>query len=318
MQAICEESIVVSAPSTIANLGCLFDLAAIAVNYARDIIKISISEDKGIHVIAYGGVPSGEKNTAYHTAKAFFDKMGVNHKEIGVKIEVYKNIDIGIGLGSSGATCAATAFALNELFCKKLSVNELVEVAGQGEVASAGSPHYDNVAASLLGGICLILQRNPIRVVKVNPPKDLAIILIIPRKLEGIPHEQKTKFFRSILPSSISLNDMVEQCSAVLRFMLAIKENNLVELGKAISEGGIVERVRGNYIKHYWDLKREILNAGALGFNIAGAGPSMFAVCYEKEVLQIVNEINSILKKYDINADVRVLKPETIGCKVEG
>ena len=45
----------------------------------------------------------------------------------------------------------------------------LVEFAGSGEKASAGSVHYDNVAASVLGGF-VIVKTNPLEVIRIEPP----------------------------------------------------------------------------------------------------------------------------------------------------
>jgi len=42
-----------------------------------------------------------------------------------------------------------------------MDYNELIEVA-------AGSPHPDNVAASILGGLVLIYQRKPLRAIRIT------------------------------------------------------------------------------------------------------------------------------------------------------
>ena len=48
--------------------------------------------------------------------------------------------------------------AFSTLYDLKIDKNRLVEYAIEGEVASAGTKHYDNVSASLLGGfvVCRI------------------------------------------------------------------------------------------------------------------------------------------------------------------
>ena len=73
-------------------------------------------------------------------------------------------------MGSSAASAAATAIGINKLFKLNLDSNALVEFAGIGERASAGSVHYDNVAASVLGGF-VIVRTNPLNVIKIEPPK---------------------------------------------------------------------------------------------------------------------------------------------------
>ena len=310
------DSIKVSAPASIANIGCLFDLAAMAIDYARDIVEVSYSNKKGVHVEAIGNAPNGEKNTAYHVAIHFLKEVDMLDK-IGIKIRVIKKIPTGVGLGSSGATCAATAYALNKLLKVNLDENKLIQIAGYGELASAGTPHFDNVSASLLGGITIIISRKPLRVIKLSPPIDLGIIVIIPMNLNKVPSQKKTEFFRKILPKEVLLDDMIEQCCATARFILSLINNDLKEMGKAVSQGGIVERVRGAYIDHYWDIKREVLNVGALGFNIAGAGPSMFLTCNRNKIDYLKEEVEKILKKYRIKAKIISTRVDLEGCREE-
>jgi len=49
-----------------------------------------------------------------------------------------------------------------------MDYNELIEVAAEGEKVAAGSPHPDNVAASILGGLVLIYQRKPLRAIRIT------------------------------------------------------------------------------------------------------------------------------------------------------
>ena len=147
-----------SAPGSVANLGCLFDAAAAAVAVARDVVSIKEMDIEEIRVKAVGRVPEGSENVAYEAARAFLEIVECS---AGVEITVEKGVPIGAGLGSSGATAAATVVALNELLGVGASAGELVAAAGEGEALVAGSPHYDNVAASILGGIVLVDSANP-------------------------------------------------------------------------------------------------------------------------------------------------------------
>ena len=52
-------------------------------------------------------------------------------------------------------SAAAPAMAFNALYGLKIDKNRLVEYAAEGEIASAGTKHYDNVSASLLGGFVI-------------------------------------------------------------------------------------------------------------------------------------------------------------------
>jgi homoserine kinase len=41
----------------------------------------------------------------------------------------------------------------------------------------------------------------------------------------------------------------------------------------------LVEPQRAHLIPHFYEMKEAAIHAGALGFSISGAGPSMFALC---------------------------------------
>ncbi len=256
------------APASTANLGCLFDLAAMAVDAWTD--KVIVKVEKGREVKVEGeGIPSGKENTAYHAAVAVLEKYG--DPPVGLNIKVVKGVPVGIGLGSSGATAAAAAAAVDLALGGKLTPDDLVWAAGQGEAAVAGAPHYDNVAASVLGGLAIILSRQPLKVVKMDPP-ELAILFLIPVKA---PEGKKTRKAREILPKLVELDAMVEAMSAIAEFLVSLSRNDAAGLGRAVSRGGVVEKARGEIIPGYWELKEKALKLGALGCNISGAGPSI-------------------------------------------
>jgi len=64
---------------------------------------------------------------------------------------------VGAGLGSSAASAVAAVFGLNKLFRAGLDDTDLIEFASQGEVASGGTLHADNVSACYLGGFIQLL-----------------------------------------------------------------------------------------------------------------------------------------------------------------
>jgi len=75
--------------------------------------------------------------------------------------------DEGLGFGSSGASVVAALKSANELLGNPLSEQDLIDVASIGEVASAGSPHPDNVSASMLGGFVAVVNRKPVRAIRI-------------------------------------------------------------------------------------------------------------------------------------------------------
>ena len=86
---------------------------------------------------------------------------------------------------ASAASAAAAALALKSLYNLKIQPNELVEYAAEGEIASAGAKHYDNVSASLLGGFVISSTAGGKRsFIKMKPPRDLVLVVAVPLSMQ--------------------------------------------------------------------------------------------------------------------------------------
>ncbi|KYH36133.1 MAG: homoserine kinase (thrB1) [Candidatus Bathyarchaeota archaeon B23] len=95
----------------------------------------------------------------------------------GFHVEMAKGVPPGRGLGSSGASAAAAAYAAMRLLDLRLPIWELVRLAAVGEEAVSGSPHADNVSASLLGGFTIV--SGDYEVLRLDPPQ-LEIAIAVP------------------------------------------------------------------------------------------------------------------------------------------
>jgi homoserine kinase len=295
---------VVKAPASIANFGPGFDIVAAAIEGFYDIVEVSLSPGTGrVFVESYGfNVPSGEGNVAYHVAKSFLDKLSV--REYDVYVTVKKGIPPSRGLGSSGATSIATAQALNTLLNTNLDEKELLYLAGIGEAFTAGSPHYDNVSASLLGGFVILDLTRGI-ILRHIPRKKIPIALIIPETIQVV--YKKTAYARSLLPSQINLDTHVKQSSSLAKLIYGILTEDLKVLGEAASTDYIVEPSRAKMIPFYNDIKKIALDEGAYGVNISGAGPSIFILHEDVEKLvEIGEKIKNHLFKLGVKVNVHI------------
>jgi homoserine kinase len=263
------KSVTVKAPSSTANLGPGFDVFGLALNAFYDQVKIT-KKGKGIKIITSDSIPlNPQKNTAGLVAKNMLKKFKIKD---GVEIKIKKGIPAGFGMGSSAASAAATAVAINKLFNLKLDFNSLVKFAGMGEKASAGTIHYDNVAASVLGGF-VIVQTNPLNVIQIEPPRDLVLCVSIPKI--AVP-AKKTKVSRSVIPSKIRISDSILNLANAAAIVTGFMKKDSKLIGKSVVDV-IVEPARQHLIPGFSKVKKNALNAGALGVTISGAGPSVIA-----------------------------------------
>ena len=262
--------ITVVAPSSTANLGPGFDVFGLAINAFYDEITLTKKKTKGVSIITKDDIPTNpNKNTAGLVVKYMIKKFKTKD---GIEIKIKKNIPPGYGMGSSAASAAAAAVAFDKLYQLRLDGNSLVKFAGIGEKASAGSIHYDNVAASVLGGF-VIVKTNPLEIIKIEPPTTLRMCIAVP-KLK-VP-KKKTKVSRSVIPRKISFKDSITNLSNATAIVAGFMNKDPELIGKSIRDV-IVEPARQHMIPGFARVKENALKAGAFGVTISGAGPSVIA-----------------------------------------
>jgi homoserine kinase len=303
------DSIKVFAPATVANVACGFDVLGFAVEKPGDEIVIRKSNKKGVKII---NITGDEGKLSYHPAEntagvpalMFLEKIG---GEIGVEISLHKKMPLGSGLGSSAASAAASAFAINELFGKPLSKNELLSFAMKGEEVACGSAHADNVAPSLFGGFTLIRSYQPLDVVKINTPSELYCTLVHPQI------EVRTKDAREILKKKISLPDAIVQWGNVGGLVAGLLLSDYQLIGRSLKDV-IIEPVRAILIPAFYEVKNAAAAAGALGTSISGSGPSIFSLSKGIDIAEKVGAAKlQAFHKVGIECEVYVSKVNEAG-----
>jgi homoserine kinase len=270
------ESCSAAAPCSTANLGPGYDVFGLALDAFEDKVKVSRVSSDGEGRISIKNsdqaIPSTpESNSAGLVAKKMMQDFGISYN---TEIEVTKGVPSGYGVGSSAASAAAAAMAFSTLYDLKIDKNRLVEYAAEGEVASAGTKHYDNVSASLLGGfvVCRIAS-DRLQFTRLEPPKDLVLVIAVPW-LE-VP-KKKTEVARSVLPKVVPLKDVVHNISGAATIVAGFALKDVEIITKGIDDA-IIEPARKHLIPGYDSVKQNAISAGALAVTISGAGPSMIA-----------------------------------------
>ncbi len=272
----------VRAPASSANLGPGYDVFAIALKEPEDRLELRTGDSSSLKVeISMRGartVPLGaERNAAGAVALKMALDLGVRSH---ISMVLTKRVPIGVGLGSSAASSAAAAFAMNECFRLGLGAPELVRYAARGEFVSSGEEHYDNVAASLLGGFTTVRTKPVLEVVRFSPPASLRVCLVTP-KVE-LP-ERKTEYARSIIPEHVKLEKLVRNTAAAASIVAGFAKKDIGLIGRGM-EDEVVEPARAGMIPGYSRVKKMALQAGAAGVCISGAGPTVLALVDDSKV----------------------------------
>jgi len=158
-----------------------------------------------------------------------------------------------------------------------LSNDQVIQLAAKGETASAGFPHADNVAASILGGFTIIRSYKPLHAIGLAPPPNLGVALAVP---DVAVAQKKTQMARSVLPQSVPMEKMVHNVGQASGMIVGILSGDVDLIGRSMVDA-VVEPERAKFVPSYCKVRESALSAGAAGVAISGAGPSMIAIVDE-------------------------------------
>lgn len=260
-----------------ANLGPGFDVFAVALDTFTDWVEAWLEYDsRGVLIDRIEGPYANEvpieKNTASEAAKLVLRR--IQYRKAGVVLRLYKGVPPGKGLGSSGASAAAGAIAASRLVGAGYSPIDLVKVSGETEAVVSGSPHYDNVAASILGGFVVVTSVGAELVIKsIN--LDALFLVAVPDAIVGV---EKTRMMRSVIPKDIELKNAANQWGKTALMTISAMNGDLGLFGSLMMSDTIVEPARSSYIPCYHNVRSAAINAGALGVAVSGAGPSLLVL----------------------------------------
>jgi len=301
--------VVVKAPATTANLGPGFDVFGMAFGHPNDKVTIIPIPDEGVKIqvsgLAADTIPTDpERNTAGVVARRFLEEFSL---KTGLMIRLEKGILPGVGLGSSAASGAAVAFALNHLFSLKLDSKQLIRLAAKGEVASAGVEHADNVSAAILGDFVIVKSYSPLEVLRLEAPRNLHICIAVPQV--PIPHK-KTEAARSVLPKTVPMDKLVHNVGQAAAMVAGFAIGDVDLIGRSMSDM-VVEPARAFLIPGYEKVRKNAMEAGACGVAISGAGPAMMAVVNinKAEASKVAEAMEKGFKSAGVNADAFCTKP---------
>ena len=266
-------SVKVFSPASIGNIGPGFDVLGLAIDGLGDTVEAR--EISGNEVVIENIFNADHdisndpgKNTAGIAAKETLRALGIKN---GVGLILTKGMPSGSGLGSSAASAAAGAYAVNELFNGGLSEDELILAAMKGEAYVSGGYFADNVAPSILGGATLTQSIDPLKVSKLGTIDELILVLIIPNI------QILTKDSRDVIPNKIDKRNFITNMANTASITAAFCKNDYALLKDNLIDV-IFEPARTKLIPGLADIKLAAVKAGADGCTISGSGPAIFAI----------------------------------------
>lgn len=268
------------APASVSNLACGFDVLGMALDAPGDRVTARRSAGSGVTGIEVRGddgrVPRDPaSNSAGVAAQALLDELEREPDDgepPGIALEVRKGVPVAGGIGSSGASAVAAAVAADRLLPGERPRALLLRCAVEGERAACGSRHADNVAPSLYGGLVLVRSAAEADVIELPVPAGLAVAVVRPHV------EVETREAREALGESVPLEDAVTQGANLGALVAGLFREDLDLIARSLVDV-IAEPARAHLVPGYRAARDAALGAGALGANLSGSGPSIFALC---------------------------------------
>ena len=124
------------------------------------------------------GYKESKKQQQVESINRILEVMKVDVRKTPIKITFGGTLLAGSGVGASAASCVSLARALNEEFQLGLSIDEINQIAWEGEFAYHGIPSGVDNTASCFGGLLLYQLKNKQRMVeRITVKKPIEIVL---------------------------------------------------------------------------------------------------------------------------------------------
>ena len=221
----------------------------------HDDLEIRKTKTPGIQVktnLYY--LPTNENNLVYKAAKLLMDEFQIQD---GVSIQLKKRIPVAAGMAGGSSDGAAVLWGINQMYGLGLSMQALME---RGVRLGADVPYCIQRATALAEGIGEKLS--------VLPPMPKCTILIAK---PGI--SVSTKF----VYENLHANDLKpEQHPDVDSMIEAMRQKDLGLLCSRM--GNVLETVTIPAYPVINEIKRTMIDNGAIGSMMSGSGPTVFGI----------------------------------------
>ena len=297
-------AITLRVPASTSNLGSGFDALGLAIDLPLTVkFEIGIS---GRHIRARGEGAALLEQERDNLLLQAFDRAC---SEIGcqpppLRIEMHNPIPLKRGLGSSGAAIVAGLVGANLLHGKKLSQQQLLDLANEME------GHPENASASLLGGLTVNgVENGEVKWQRFLPPENWAAAAFIP-DLEIATHEA-----RGVLPETLSREDAVKnvQRVAVLVAAFAKREPALLKFGV---QDWLHQPYRKALIPGFDDFVAAAYAAGAFAAFLSGSGSTILAIGAKRQARKIAEAMANVAVQNKLTGKAAVLKFARRGVRI--
>lgn len=263
------------APATCGNVAVGFDILGFAIEGVGDEVTLTKTASGGLvieNIDSKDDLPlEVEKNVATAVIKKFCDD---HELDCNFNVIIKKGLSLGSGMGGSAASSVAALVALTGFLDSLVEDKLLAEYAIWGEGLVSGTPHGDNVAPCLYGGLTLLRSLSPVDIIRLPTGALFSVVIHPDLRVD-------TKEARAILPKELPLERYSEQSAHLASFIVALFKDQTSLIAQSLKDV-LVEPYRASLVQGFMAVKEAALTAGALGSSLSGSGPSVFALAENK------------------------------------
>ena len=298
------KSIVVQTPASTSNCGPGFDSLGIALKL-YNYVRVEMTESEGVTYLGEETMSEASMRMVAEAADLFYSETGrVRH---GVGFDIWGQIPIARGLGSSSTLRAGIVEGLNALNGNSLDKEDLAALVCQLD----HSP--DNTCPLVHGGFC-VARTDPdsgahIYTLKHAVSDSIRFVVVSPetRVLTGDA--------RKVLPEKISFEDAVKSINSAATVVSIFASQQYDLLGHAITDY-IHQPYRGVLNPFLSEVIGAGQDAGAYTGWLSGSGSSILCVAPAEDALEVANRMTGVLTAAGVQSQFFVLEADNNGVQI--
>ena len=208
-------------------------------------------------------LPRDETNLVAQSFLRLCEKAG-RPAPAGLRIQCVNRVPLASGLGSSSTAIVAGLLGANTLLDRPFDRARLLELAADIE------GHPDNVAAALLGGLTIVVQKGDRLLTKKILVPEVHVALAVPELAFS------TRTARAGLPDQVSMKDAVFNLQRTPLVVEALRTGDY-ELLNQVMDDRLHQATRLKLIPGGPQAWHAAQLAGAAAVAVSGSGPSLIA-----------------------------------------
>lgn len=227
-----------------------------------------------------GFLPTNENNLVYKAISVLREEFNIKE---GVNVELNKYIPVAAGMAGGSADCAAALYGMNLLFELGLSKQDLMD---RGVKLGADVPYCILRGTALSEGIGEVLSKLPAMpkcyILIAKPPINVSTKLVY-EKLDA-----------QLINSHPNIDGIIT----------GLEEGNIHEI--ADNMGNILEVVTVKEYPIIDDIKKAMIELGAINSLMSGSGPTVFGLF---EDISIAKKAAKVIRNRKLVKQVYVVEP---------